>query len=395
MAAGVSAFLLLGCRSSHLANEFAYDAPVKSIVFDLPFPTDLVYSATPDPKIIIGKKNVGSPDGPIYEIAGFEIVTGIEKWRLPFQGEVVGQTEKQILVYEEKTSTLHFIAPADGQVTRKITPAPNPLMSKNALEYGMAFNDEMYLTTKALYTSVWANAIDWEHRYEDDTFKIGITAKSWGDEKVKWFVPPVKQIVIIENRPVIFGDKVFILNPPESIDGDQTYQIVSLTTGEEIFRGKTAGKFSHVAPDVFIEQTDSMVRRFDPVTGAEIWKIEGSFHNAAVKQIGNQITIAAPHEDGTRMITLIDAPAGKSLAQFELIGTGNTPLKACFLTADKQTLCNFVANGNTDIQKRDFDYWVAYDPAAKKALWRTGFNSRPASSLFPFASDNVRFVDAK
>ena len=258
-----------------------------------------------------------------------------------------------------------------------------------------AFNDDVYLTTKALYTSVFENTSDWENRREDESFKIGITAKSWKDNKTKWFVPPVKQIVTIEYRPVIFGDKVFIINPPQTIDGDQTYQIVSLKTGEEIFRGKTVGKFSRIGKDLFVEQTDLSVRRFEPLSGADVWKIEGKFHNASVRAIGSQITIAAPHEDGTRTITLIEAATGKPIAQFEFPNTVNTPLKACFLTANKQILCNFAAESRTDILKRDFDYWVAFDAAAKKILWRTDLNSKSASSLFPLASDKARFVDVK
>lgn len=408
LAAGILAGLLVACKSCQPVNELGHEAPVRAIVFDLPFPNNLIYQATPNAKIIVGKKDARPPinqpgglDAPYYEISGFEIETGNKLWQLPFQGEVVGQTEKQILIYEEKTATVHFVNPADGNVTRKVTPAPNPLGSKNSLELGMAFTDDVYLTTKALYVRIWGDTSgkdttpDWENRREDESFKIGITAKNWNSDKVKWFLPPVKQIVTIEYRPVIFGDKVFIINPPQTIDGDQTYQIVSLKTGEEIFRGKTAGKFSRIGKDLFVEQTDSLVRRFDPLSGADVWKIEGQFHNASIRAIGSQITIAAPHEDGTLTITLIDAPTGKSITQFEFPTTINTPLKGCFLTANKETVCNFAAESRTDVLKRDFDYWVGYDAPTKKILWRTELNSKPASSLFPFASDKVRFVDAK
>ena len=384
---------LIACKSCQPVYEFAYEAPIKKIVFNAFFPNGLIYQATPDAKIIVGKKDArppineaGGSDAPYFEISGFEIETGNKLWQLPFSGEIVGETAKQILVYEAKTSTVHFVTPADGQVTRKISPAPNPLTSKNSLDLGMAFTDEMYITTKALYTSIWQS-----DNKDDESFKIGVTAKTWKDNKTQWFVPPIKQIVIIENRPVIFGDKVFFINPPQSIDGDQTYQIVSLKTGEEIFRGKTGGKFSQFGGDLFIEQTDTFVRRFEPLTNTETWKIEGNFYHAMVWAIGNQITISTANETGVRTILLIDAITGKSISQFEFPNTNATPLKGCFLTIDKQILCNFVAESRTDIQKRDFNYWAAYDVAAKKVLWRTELNSKSESSLLPFASDKMKF----
>lgn len=125
-------------------------------------------------------------DAPYYEISGFEVETGKKLWQLPFEGEVVGETETQILVYEAKTFVLYFIAPQTGEETRKIAPAPNPLTSRNGFEYGMAFADDVYLTTKSLYTSVYSNASDWENRREDESFKIGITAKALNDDKTKW-----------------------------------------------------------------------------------------------------------------------------------------------------------------------------------------------------------------
>lgn len=142
---------LFAACSMMKSDKFASGAPIKKIIFDAPFPNDLIYQATPDAKIIVGKKKIESA---IYEIGGFDIETGKKLWQLPFVGEIVGQTEKQILVYEEKTSAVHFITPQDGQISRKISPAPNPLTSKNSLERGMAFTDDVYLTTKALYTSI-------------------------------------------------------------------------------------------------------------------------------------------------------------------------------------------------------------------------------------------------
>ena len=384
---------LVACKACQPVYEFAYEAPIKRIVFDAPFPNDLIYQATPNAKIIVGKRDArpplneaGGSDAPYYEISGFEVETGKKLWQLSFNGEIVGEFAAQILVYEAKISTVHFVNPTDGQVTRKISPAPNPLTSKNGLEIGMAFTDEIYVTTKALYTSIWGS-----DKKDDESFKIGITAKTWKDNKTQWFVPPVKQIVILENRPIIIGDKVLFINPPQSIDGDQTYQILSLKNGEEIFRGTTAGKFSQFGKDLFVEQTDTFVRRFVPLTNAEIWKIEGNFYHAMVWAIGNQITISTANEAGVRTITLVDVVTGKTLNQFEFPNTNATPLRGCFFTADKQILCNFVAESRIDIQKRDFNYWVAYDATTKKVLWRTELNSKSESSLLPFVSDKMRF----
>lgn len=395
MMSSILTSLFSGCLRQ--TNEFAYEAPVKKITFDAPFPGDLIYQATPNAKIIVGKKDVRPPanepgglDAPYYEISGFEVETGKKLWQLPVNGEIVGQTGTQILIYEEKTSTVHFINPSDGQITRKISPAPNPLTSRNGLELGMAFNDDVYLTTKALYTSVYKNTADWKNRLEDESFQIGITAKDWNSEKVKWFLPPVKQIVMIESRPIILGNKAFIVNPPQTADGVQTYQIVSLETGAEVFRATTGGKFPLIGKDLFIEQTDSFIRRFEPLIGADIWKIEGSFHNAMLSSTGSQITVAAPLGERERTITPVDEATGKSIQQFEFPYTQNTPLRGCFLTAGKLILCNFVARKETDILKRDFNYWVAYDAPAKKVLWRTELKMEATSSLFPFASDKMK-----
>lgn len=152
-----------------------------------------------------------------------------------------------------------------------------------------------------------------------------------------------------------------------------------------------ARRLSFETTELFIEQTDSLMRRFEPLSGAEIWKIEGNFYHAQVSAIASQITVAAANQNGLRTVTLVDAPTGKTITQFEITISVNTPLNGCLLTADQQILCNFVAESRTDILHRDFNYWTAYDATAKKVLWRTAMNSRSASSLFPFMSDKVRF----
>ena len=365
-------------------EKFAEAAPVKKIVFDAPFPGDLIYQSAPDPQIIIGKKKV---EPAMYEIAAFESATGKRLWQLPFAGEVVGQTEKQILVYEEKTSTVHFINPKDGEITRRISPAPNPLTSKNSLETGMAFTDDLYITTKALYTSIWKN------EKEDESYKIGYTAKNWASDDVKWFVPPIRQIVILGYRPVIYGDKVLIINAEQGIYDAPSYQIISLKTGEEISRVASNGNFSLIGKGFFIERTKSFVRRIEPISGTEIWKVEGEFNNVSVAAIGGQITIAVPHADRTRTIRVVDAATGKLLKQFDLQDLTETDLKACYITKNDLILLNFDSATHDIYDKAHYNYWVAYNADAKKALWRTDFESHSASSLLPFASDKIQFKD--
>ena len=365
-------------------EKFASAAPVKKIVFDAPFPGNLIYQSAPDPQIIIGKKKV---EPAMYEIAAFEPSTGKRLWQLPFVGEVVGQTEKQILVYEEKSSTVHFVNPKDGEITRKISPAPNPLTSKNSLEKGMAFTGDIFITTKALYTSIWKN------EKEDESYEIGYTAKTWENDDIKWFVPPRRQIVILGYRPVIYGDKVLIINAEQGIYDAPSYQIISLKTGEEISRVESNGNFSLIGKDFFIERDKSFVRRIEPISGTEIWKVEGEFNSVSVAAIGEQITIAVPHADRTRTIRVVDAATGKLLKQFDLPDLQDTDLKACYIVKDDVILLNFDSANHDIYDKAHYNYWVAYDSDTKKAVWRTGFESQSASSLFPFVSDKIQFKD--
>ena len=129
---GILAAVACGCRSGRTADESGFEAPLKKIVFALPFPTDLIYQAAPDAKVIVGTKelepaiykmNGGVIETPTFEISGFDVETGRKLWQLPFVGEVVDQTETQILVYEEKTLTVHFVTPRTGEITRTERPA--------------------------------------------------------------------------------------------------------------------------------------------------------------------------------------------------------------------------------------------------------------------------------
>ncbi len=364
-------------------ENYATSAPVKKISCELSFPVDLIYQATPESSVIVGKKQI---EPAIFEVSGFEVSSGKKLWQLPFQGEIVGNTEKQLLAYEEKTSTVHFINPKDGQVTRKISPAPNPLTSKNSLESGMAFTDDMYLTTKGLYTTIWAS-----RQQQDETFPIGITARTWETNEKKWFLAPVKQIVIIEYRPVIFGDKVLIINTRQKIGGPHSYQNVSLKTGQELFRGNSEGEFSYIGNGFLMDQTSAFVRRIDPLTNKDIWKIEADFTNARVSSVAiGQITISTPHPDHTRTIRIVEAETGKILKQFDLPDLQRTVFNAAFLTKDNKTWLNFNLESNKSTDKDHYNYWVGYNPETKKAEWRTDFGSESISSLFPFASEKMK-----
>lgn len=392
---------LAACFASK-PEKFAADAPVKKIVFDQPFPNDLIYQSSPDKQVIVGTKelkpaiyemNGGVIETPVYEISGFDAATGEKLWQLPFIGEIVGNTEKQLLVYEEKTLIVHFVQPLTGEITRKVSPAPNPLSSHDSLKRGMAFSDEFYITTKALYTSIYSGYGD--NRQDDETFKIGYTAKAWENNETKWFVPPIKQIVILGNRPVIFADKVLIINAEQGSYNAPSYQIISLKTGEQIARVETAGNFSYVGQGFLIEQTASFVRRIEPFSGREIWKIEGDFKNVSVAAIADQITIDAPPVERPRTIRIVGAATGKSLKQFDLPDLQNTSLNACFVHKDGTILLNFDSAIYDVYDKAHYNYWVAYDAEAKKALWRTDYESHSASSLFDWAGDKARFIEIK
>jgi len=212
---GVMSFLWE--RAADRNDYFAKDAPVKALPLPLPFPTDLFYQASPDSTVLIGTRKL---EPAIFEISAVDRATAQKLWQLPFVGNVVGQTDTQILVYEAKTSTVHFINPRNGKITRKVSPEPAPLTSPSSFYFGMAFTDDLYITTKPLYQDVVVNG------KFDPSWKIGITAKSWEKNEQKWFLPPVNQIIIIEYPPVISGDKLLVINPQRKIKEGHSYQII-------------------------------------------------------------------------------------------------------------------------------------------------------------------------
>ena len=371
---------LIGCFSENKAH-FGTDSPQQNLVCELPFSTDLVYQATPDSNVLIGTKKV-SPA--IFEISGYAVSTAQKLWQLPFVGEIVGQTITQVLVYEEKTSTVHFINPENGQITRTVSPTPSPLTSKNGLAQGMAFTDEMYLTTKSLYTQVIENG------KTDESFPIGITAKTWDSNQKQWFLSPVKQIVILEYAPIIVGDKVLIINPEQKINERHSYQILSLQTGEELHRGTTEGTYYWLENEIFIERTNKSVKRINPFTQKELWSIAGDFMNAHISAIGHQITAATTSPDKNRTIQLIDANTGNLLRQCILPDLDMTRLEAVYAQNDSQLLLHFKKKSFETVATNEYDYWVNYNPETKQVLGHTQIHSEFISSLMPFVGHKIK-----
>lgn len=371
---------LIGCFSEN-KDHFGTDSPQQKLVCELPFPTDLVYRATPDTSVLIGTKKVSHA---IFELSGYAVSTGQKLWQMPFAGEIVGQTTAQVLVYEEKTSAVHFVSPKNGQVTRIVSPAPSPLTSKNGLAQGMAFTDEMYLTTKSLYTQVIENG------KTDESFPIGITAKTWDSNQKLWFLPPVQQIVILEYPPVIAGYKVLIINPEQKINEGHSYQIISLQTGKELYSNTTKGTYYWLENEIFIERTNTSVKRINPFTQKEVWSMDGEFTNANVSVIGQQITIATPSSDKNRTIRLVDANTGNLLRHCVLPDLDMTQLEAVYAQNDSQLLLHFKKKSFETIATNEYDYWVNYDLETKQALGHTDMHSESISSLMPFVGHKIK-----
>lgn len=371
---------LIGCFSENKVH-FGTDSPQQNLVCELPFPTDLVYQSTPDASVVMGTKKVAPA---IFEVSGYAVSTGQKLWQLPFEGEIVGQTTTQVLVYEEITSTVHFVNPKNGQVARTVSPAPSPLTSKNGLAQGMAFTDEMYLATKSLYTQVTKNG------KIDESFPIGITAKTWDSNQKQWFLPPVQQIVILEYHPIIADDKVLIINPEQKINEGHSYQIVSLRTGAELHRNTTKGTYYWLENEIFIERTNTSVKRIDPFTQKELWSMNGDFINAHVSAIGQQITIATPSPDKNRTIRLVDANTGNLLRHCVLPDLDMTQLEAVYAQNDSQLLLHFKKKSFEAVGTNEYDYWVNYNPETKQVLGHTEIQSESISSLMPFVGHKIK-----
>lgn len=368
---------LSGCSSGNPAY-FAADAPVRTIPLPLPFPTDLIYQPSTDSTVLMGtrKREPGR-----FTIGAFDRKTAAKLWQLPFDGNIVGQTDRQIIVYEAKTSTVHFINPRDGKITRNVSPEPAPLTSPSSLYFGMAFTDDYYLTTKPLYQDVVVNG------KTDSSWKIGITAKSWKTNETRWFLPPVKQIVIIEHPPVISGDDVLIVNPEQKIGEGHSYQIISLKTGQERHRSDTEGTFYPLGKGRFFERTKSFVRRFDPFTQKEVWRLNGPFTFGWISEFGNQLSVLSRHPDGTQnTLRILNVVTGQVLNQCDLPFFKETTMKGAYWTRENQLLLHFESKDSKNPGTLLYDYWVCYDSKNRQALWRTDFHSESFSSLLPFVT---------
>ncbi|MVM39283.1 hypothetical protein GO730_19825 [Spirosoma sp. HMF3257] len=365
-----------GGRNAGKNSYFAANAPVKAIKFPLPFPTDLLYQASPDSTVLLG---VLKHEPGLFDISAFDRATAKKLWQLPFVGNIVGQTSEQVLVYEAKTSTVHFVNPRTGQITRQVSPEPAPLTSPSSLYVGMAFTDDLYLTTKPLYQDVIVNG------KVDDSWKIGITAKTWEGNRTAWFLPPAKQIVIIDYQPIVAGNKVLVINTEQKIGEGHSYQIISLKTGEELHQSVTDGTYYPLSQALFVERTLTFVRRLDPFTQREIWRLDGSFSFGQLWQFGNQLSILSRHSDGRRnTMRIVNSVSGQLLTQFDLPFFNETSITGAYLTHEHQVFLHFRQLNFSDPGTLLYDYWVRYDPQTQKALWRTDFHSESISSLLPF-----------
>jgi hypothetical protein len=142
--------------------------------------------------------------------------------------------------------------------------------------------------------------------------QIGITAKNWLTNETVWFLPPIKQIVTIEHRPVISGDKVMVINPEQKIGEGHSFQVISLKTGQEMYRGVTEGTYFPLGKERFYERTKSFVRRIDPFTQKEIWHIDGQFPFGQLSEMGDQLTIISRHTDGSQnSVRIVNSVTGK------------------------------------------------------------------------------------
>jgi outer membrane protein assembly factor BamB len=376
---------LTACFSG-VETRFASDAPVKKIVADTenPLPQNYFYRSTPIENVIISSETEFLKS----KITAYDKSNGKQLWQTNFEAFYVGQTEKNILVYD--LQNVIWLNPNNGEITRKIAKIPNPIKTSfnfnSYLLNGMAFNDEIYITTKPLYQQIYD-----ANQKQDDSYQIGVTANNWEKNDKLWFVPPVKQIVNIEYKPVIFGDKVLIVNPPQSIDGKQTYQIISLKTGEEIYRRNTDGKYFLLGENILIEETSDKISRINFVENKPIWSISAAqIIGTHISAIGNQITIAIPDKNGTRNIKIIDAESGKELKKFDLPDLQETVFDGAFLLKNGSIALHFLKNMTTD---KNYDYFVGWDIDAKKALWRTEFDGKKLTSLFNVIGEKMKVED--
>lgn len=357
---------------------FGATSPIEPMAIPLPFTDGLIYEASPDPSVITALRRKGSGRS---EVTGYDRKTAKMLWSINFSGEMIGQTDKELLMYEPGESTVYFVNPVSGRTTRKISPQPDALTRPSSLYLGMAFTDLLYITTKPLYGSVITN----KEGVTDTTWQIGITAKNWLTNETVWFLPPVKQILIIEHRPVISGDKVLVINPEQKVGEGHSYQIVSLQTGAEIHRGVTEGTYFPLGKERFFERTNSFVRRLDPFTQKELWRIDGQFPFGQLTEMGDQLTILSRHADGSQnSLRIVNSVTGKLIKSFDVPFFKETVINGAFISNDNSVFLHFKESDLKNPGKLLYDYWVHYDPQTRSALSRTHFHSESISSLIPF-----------
>ncbi len=369
---------LFGRCSEFKETFFAENVKIQQIILKQSFPDDFIYQKSLNKNIVIGINKI---EPAIFKIVGFDISTAKKIWQLPFLGEIIGQTNTYFLVYEEKTSSVHFIKTEDGKILRTISPAPTPISSKTGITTGMAFTNDYYLTTKALYTQVVKNGIS------DESFKIGISAKAWNNDTIKWFLPPVKQIINICYRPIIKDGKVLVINAEQSVNKGFSYQIVSLENGKVLYSSTTASTFLWLSDEFLIEQNNTYIASLNPFTQQENWKINGDFSKSKISSIGSQITIATSFSTDKRNIKVVDAHFGRLLKSIDLPNLQNTVLDAVYVTENDGILLHFKKESFKVIATNEYDYWVNYDIKSKKPIWRTDLHSESLTSLFSLLID--------
>ena len=181
-----------------------------------------------------------------------------------------------------------------------------------------------------------------------------------------------------------------IINPAQKINEGHSYQILSLLTGEDLLRNTTQGTYYWLENEIFIERTNTSVKRIDPFTQKEIWRIDGNFTNAHVSAIGHQITAATTSPDKNRTIQLIDADTGNLLRQCILPDLDMTRLEAVYAQNDSQLLLHFKKKSFETVATNEYDYWVNYDSKTNQVLGHTEIHSEFISSLMPFVSNKIK-----
>lgn len=95
---------LFGRCSEFKETYFAENVKIQQLILKQSFPDDFIYQKSLNKNIVIGINKI---EPAIFKIVGFDISTTKRIWQLPFLGEIIGQTDSYLLVYEEKL--LQFI----------------------------------------------------------------------------------------------------------------------------------------------------------------------------------------------------------------------------------------------------------------------------------------------